>query len=1059
MFALYTSNRTEVLAEQLAAVISETGGQDLFTKAIFLVQSREMERMLSQFLADRFGVWGNSKYLLPMQFIEYVCQLLELDLDSGAFDRSILTWRLELLLRDLGDRVLLPLRAYLSGPHTDLKRYQFAKQLAHLFDQYQIMRPELIRAWDAGHRVTLNSSEEWQLCLWKKLREGSSITHRGELIGSLITHLEERQHSVPAQLQRLFVFGLHTLPPQFLKILTGLATSAAVHFFLLAPCSAYWGDMESRRLKIARESDDGMWPDSNSFHPLLVGLGRQGADFQDMLLEQVEEMIEGPDLFVNHDEKTVMPVLHRLQNGLLNGNVVESDSAASCPEDDDSVVVVSCHSRMRETAVLKDHILKWLTDNPDLGLHDIVVMAPDIQLYADLIPALFKDLPHDISDCRKRRDNRYVEIFLQFLELFRGRFTSTEIFSLLDQPEVGGTFAIGPADLETIKSWLRDVGIRWGLSGEQRYQDGLAQFEAGTWDFGLERMLFGLATGSKDPVGSLIPHGEIEGGDAELLGRFCEFIEVIELSRRDVSKIQNLRSWSSVLHDMARLLFGPTDTADYLALEEMLAGLADPAATYHDKALEFEVIRTWFEFEADAATSVDFLRGRLTFCSMLPMRSIPFKVICLLGLNDREFPKQDRFLPFNLLTEHYEKGDRSQRADDRYQFLEAIMAARSRLYISYLGQSIRTNAKIPPSPVVTELLEAIAQQGGSIKVCHHPLQPFDGSYFSSESELFSHHRYYCTTAKSFLTSTAEVAGPWFQDTIDPPIDIHLRFADLLDFAANPQRYFVRRILQMTLRTEVELLEDSEPFALDPLERYLVSQELVEVLLDDRDTDIFLEELQQRQLWPLGFPGRQQFQEFCGELEDFAVRVAEENLGMRLENLEFDTEVGSDRLSGIIDSRFEKGQLIYRYGNLRGRDLLRGWLHHLALGKAGVRNGPTKIVLKNATISIASDSGASHNLEEIIELFRAGCRQPSKFFAEAAFVYCQQLIANRSRGRTDPLAKAIKALDHQIDNGYVEELSILFAEPRAIELLDKQFEEICHDFLLPVVEQVEIDTNV
>jgi len=144
MFVLHTSNRTELLAEQLAAVISHTGGQDLFTKSIFLVQSREMERMLSQFLADRYGVWGNSKYLLPMQFIEHLCQLLGLDLDSGAFERSILIWRLELLLRNLDDRAMLPLRAYLSGPHNDLKRYQFARQLAHLFDQYQIMRPELI---------------------------------------------------------------------------------------------------------------------------------------------------------------------------------------------------------------------------------------------------------------------------------------------------------------------------------------------------------------------------------------------------------------------------------------------------------------------------------------------------------------------------------------------------------------------------------------------------------------------------------------------------------------------------------------------------------------------------------------------------------------------------------------------------------------------------------------------------------------------------------------------------------------------------------------------------
>jgi exodeoxyribonuclease V gamma subunit len=1059
MFVLHTSNRTELLAEQLAAVISHTGGQDLFTKSIFLVQSREMERMLSQFLADRFGVWGNSKYLLPMQFIEHLCQLLGLDLDSGAFERSILIWRLELLLRNLDDRAMLPLRAYLSGPHNDLKRYQFARQLAHLFDQYQIMRPELIRAWDAGKRFSSNSTEEWQLYLWKRLREGASTNHRGEVISSLIDYLEGHQCSEEPQLQRLFVFGLHTLPPQFLRVLAGLTTIASVHFFLLAPCALYWGDMESPRVTIAREADQGSWFTSSSLHPLLVGLGRQGADFQELLLEQVEELIEGPDLFVNHDEVPGMPILHRLQNDLLRGYADEEGGPAPGFEDDDSVVIVSCHSRLREASVLRDHILRWLTDDPTLGLHDIVVMAPDIGNYADLIPALFKDVAHDISDCRKRRDNRYVEIFLQFLELFRGRFTGTEIVSLLDQPEVGATFAIGPTDLETIKHWLREVGIRWGLSAEQRRQDGLVQFHAGTWYSGLERMLLGLATGSNDPVGSVIPYGELEGGDAELLGRFCEFIEMIESSRRKATEAKNLADWSASLHDMAGLLFGAADSADHLVLQEMLAGLADPAAGYHDKLLEFEVIHQWFEYEAEATTSVNFLRGRLTFCSMLPMRSIPFRVICLLGLSDGDFPQQDRFLPFNLLSEHYKKGDRSQRADDRYQFLEAILAARSRLYISYLGQSIRTNARIPPSPVVAELIEAIEQGGGSVRVAHHPLQPFDGSYFSSESELFSHHTYYCSTAESLRLSLVEAAGPWFQEQIEPSIDNHLRLSDLMEFAAHPQRYFVRRILQMRLPTEVELLEDNEPFALEALDRYLVSQELVEALLNDHDAETYLEELQQKQRWPLGYPGRYQFQQFRAELDDFVARVKEVNLGIALENLELDADVGSDRISGVIDNRFERGQLAYRCGNLNGRDLLRGWLLHLALGAAGGRHGPTKIVLKNATLTIAPDCGTVAELGRVIDLYRRGCRQPSRFFTDAAFAYCTQLIANRSRGRADPLGKAVKTLDHQIDRGYAEELSILFTEPCGSDLLDHEFVELCHGFLLPVLEQVEIDTNV
>ncbi|MGI9569490.1 MAG: exodeoxyribonuclease V subunit gamma, partial [Desulfobulbia bacterium] len=640
-----------------------------------------------------------------MQFIEHLSKTLEVDLESSAYDRSVLAWRLELLLRDSQDPSLRPLKAYLSGDQSDLKRYQFARQIANLFDQYQIMRPDLINSWDAGRRLTSNSSEGWQLHLWQKLREQHSGSHRGEVIGALIDHLQKSQQDIPPELKRIFVFGLHTLPPLFLTILKALSEAADIHFFLLAPCALYWGDMVTRRDLIARGTDEKSLLGSETFHPLLAGLGRQGADFQDLLLEYIEEMIDGPDLFTSHDEGANPPVLHLLQNDLLYGRWEKSEESGMQTTRDDSLVIVSCHSRMREISVLKDYILKWLTDDPTLRLHDIVVMAPDIQLYSDLIPALFKDVAHDISDCRKRRENRYVEIFSQFLDLFSGRFTGPEIINILDQPEVRTSFSLSTADLETITIWLKDVGIRWGLSAQQRLQDELPGFEAGTWLNGLERMLLGFAAGSKAPIGSLIPYIDIDGGDGELLGSLCSFIELIEQCHRRSNRPRTLLDWSTLLHEASSRLFGTLDSADFLTLQQILAGLAEQAGGCHEEQLSFKVVHRWFEYEAETISSIDFLRGRLTFCSMLPMRSIPFKVICLLGLNDGEFPKQDRFLPFNLLAQRYEKGDRSQRADDRYQFLEAILAARQRFYLSYIGQSIRTNEPIPPSPVVSELLE------------------------------------------------------------------------------------------------------------------------------------------------------------------------------------------------------------------------------------------------------------------------------------------------------------------------------------------------------------------
>ncbi len=1057
MFYLYNSNRTERLARQLAAVIRASDSHNPLGQTAFLVQNREIKRLLSQYLADRFGVWGNSTYFLPLRFIAHVCEELDIAYDSAPFDRTVMAWRLERLLRDLSDPALAQIRSYLSGDHSDIKRYQLARQIADLFDQYQIMRPAMIDSWDRDRSVTSNPAEQWQRHLWKRLRQEDSGPNRAEVIDSLIRHLEDRREELPDGLQTLFVFGLHTLPPLFLFILESLARKSDIHFFLLTPCSEYWGDMETARQRLSRDRQIDLAADLATYHPLLAGLGRQGADFQDLLLSRVEEIHDGPELFVVNREQNKNQVLHRLQDDLLAARYEPAAAPASILAEDDSLVVVSCHSRMRETSVLRDYIIDWLNDDPRLGLHEIVVMAPDIQAYRDYIAAAFSDMAFDISDCRRRRDNRHVEIFSRFLKLFSGRYEAAELLGLLDQPEVRRTFSIAVSDLEQISRWVRDAGIRWGLSDEQRRDDGYGEFEAGTWCNGLERLMLGLASGSKECIDDRIPYVDIEGGEADLLGNLCLFIELVEQSRISIGQPRSLEQWSTLLHAMISGLFGDDDSADILQLQEICSSLAAPCAQYHEEPLSFEVIRQWFEHEADAVSSAGFLRGRLTFCSMLPMRSIPFKIICLLGLNDKEFPRQDRVIPFDLLTAAYEKGDRSKRADDRYQFLEAVLAARQRLYISYVGQSIRSNEPIPPSPVIAELLEVVEYCYGPVEVVEQPLQPFNEAYFTDGFRFFSHSDYYCRTARSLRHKPQPDRGPWLSETLAQPGVKSLALHDLERFIANPQRYFVQNVLEIKLQTKDDLLPGDEPFGLEGLEKYLLNQIITEHLIAGHNPDTLFVELQQEQRWPLGFPGRHLFDAAAAEIGAFIHRLRAFEPEPCLEDLDIELTVGSVRVDGVIEHCGRNGLLLYRYSPMKGRDLLRGWLLHLVAGTAGVRRGATRIVAQDEMITIDAAAGAEEDLQLLIDLFLQGCVRPSPLYVEPAFCYGLQVLKNRGRGKKDPLTAAIEQCNRSIERGYSAELSTLYREPEAGVLLDEQFKRAADQIMVPLLERAEIES--
>ncbi|MEJ2056261.1 MAG: exodeoxyribonuclease V subunit gamma [Desulfofustis sp.] len=1055
MFYLYNSNRTERLAEQLAAVVSATKSQNPFEQTAFLVQNREIKRLLNQYLADRFGVWGNSTYLLPLSFIAHVCETLEIPYDSASFDRSVMVWRLERLLRDLSDPAMTPIRSYLSGDHPDIKRYQLARQIADLFDQYQIMRPAMIDSWDRDRTVTDKRAEQWQQHLWKRLRQEGDGRNRAEVIGTLIRHLEGRQEELPGGLKKLFVFGLHTLPPLFLSILDNLARLSDIHFFLLTPCAEYWGDMESARQRLSRDKEIDLAADLTAYHPLLAGLGRQGADFQELLLSRVEEIYDGPQLFVVNAEQNRDNLLHRLQDDLLTARYEAAVTPPSIAPGDDSIVVVSCHSRMRETAVLKDYIITWLNDDPRLGLHDIVVMAPDIQEYRDFIAAAFSDMTFDISDCRKRRDNRHVEIFSRFLKLFTGRYEAADLLGLLDQPEVRRTFSISTPELEQITQWVRDAGIRWGLSEEQRGDDGYGGFEAGTWLNGLERLMLGLASGSKACIDNRVPYVDIEAGEADLLGNLCLFIELIEQSRSRIRHPRSLTQWSMLFDDMISGLFGDDDTAEILQLQEICSSLAGLYARYHEEPLSFDAVRQWFEHEADGVSSAGFLRGRLSFCSMLPMRSIPFKIICLLGLNDKEFPRQDRIIPFDLLSGTYEKGDRSRRADDRYQFLEAVLAARQRLYISYIGQSIRSNEPIPPSPVIAELLEVAKHCYGPVEVVDQPLQPFNEAYFTDASGLFSHSEYYCRTARSLRTNPQPDRGPWLDKALPRPGVTNLDLHDLERFIGNPQRYFVQNMLEIKLQTKDERRPGDEPFGLEGLEKYLLNQIIMEHLIAGHHPDTLFLELQQEQLWPLGFPGRNQFDTVADEIGAFILRIHELEPALSLESIDIELALGSLRVVGVIEHYGRSGLLFYRYSPMKGRDLLRGWLLHLLAGAAGVRRGATRIVAQDEIITIGAAVGTEEDLQRLIELYLRGCEYPSPCYVEPAYAYGRQVLKNRGRGKKDPLTAAIERCSRSIERGYSPELNTLYREPEAAALLDAQFQQAAEQIMVPILEQAEI----
>jgi exonuclease V gamma subunit len=1148
MFILHSSNKTENLVAHLTAVIENSPLASPFAKEVFLIQSQGMERWLSQQLASQFGVWGNYEYLFPGKFFSSLAQKIDSRLSDAAFERNLMLWRIEALLRKLDGTTFLPLTQYLSGENIDLKRYQLAQQLAQIFDQYQMMRPDMLAAWQKGQLLYQTTAETWQQALWLQITEQTGHKHRGSLWLDVIAKLNAAEEGAFSEQlpERISVFGLNTMPPLFLSYLQGLSKHCQLHLFLLNPAQDFWADLASKKQRMNDENFSG--------HPLLSTLGQQGREFQEMLLEQAQFDFE-PESFEPGEATTN---LQRLQNGILNNRLDEQSLQA-----DNSISIHACHSRMREVEVLKNQLLQTLESDPTLELRDIVVMAPDIQMYEPFISAVFDDIQHAIADRSLRLSNNALDAFIRFLNLSQSRFGWQTVLDLLEQPVVYPGFGLSEVDLELIKHWVQDTHVRWGKSAQHKQELGLPELSENTWQAALDRLLMGYAVGSdQDFVLGVLPYKDIEGSPALALGGLCDFMQLLFKAGKDLKQAKSLKNWSAQLYYYADQLLSAAEPAERQQLNELLAELSDELPSVHNDAVDLQVIVAWLEgMVAERKSSNGFLRGQLTFCSMLPMRSIPFKVIALLGMNDGEFPKIDRHPTFDLLALNFRKGDRSHRADDRYQFLEILLSARQQLVMTYIGQSISHNDAIPPSVVISELLEFLQcggnqaanlvsakpspegegwvttarmqeveqrreqlprgnenkqedlfdpphpsllpqgegarssksttfkQQIDSIDlITRHPLQPFSRRYFDGTPNLFSFSEADCETAKALAArdnaSSSATVNLWWQkelaqDTDDAKVTEVIELGELFSFFQHPQRYFLRR--QMDLRfSGIEAdTEEREPFSIAMLDGYAIYHEWIHEALNSKPVSV--KKLQAQGRWLAGVPGELEFERQQKTINQFVELIKAKNLGTLLDDLPIDITINSCRLVGKLSNLYQNGSLLYRYANLKGKDFICALLHHAVINQvqkqaalstlgnyspigimplasdttpkeaiAGLQS--TFLLSADEDLGLLPEHYQPEHLTTLIDIYRLGREQPDAFFVEPAFAYIKQAhkLAASSRASKSALDAAIEQLTKAIEQPYEPELRRLYGNVANLGVvLGDSFEQHCQTLLQPI----------
>jgi len=1032
---LHRAARTDLLADGLGALLADPL-PDPFAEELVLVPARGVERWLSQRLSLSLGrradhgdgVCAGVTFRSPGSLIADITGTA----DADPWSPDAMAWPLlEVIDASLDEPWCRTLAKHLG--HFDIdeeaelrrgRRYAVARRLAGLFASYARQRPQLLIAWLDGNPGDLDADLAWQPQLWRLLiaarpLDAPHVRHR-----NAVARLREAPTELPA---RLSLFGHTRLPVTDIELLDALATHHDLHLWLPHPSDELWRALAGSRGPVPRADDTS---GRRVGHPLLQTLGRDLRELQAVLpAEPATDEYLGSAQGVSAERETL---LGWLQSDIAADAVRPHNRALAAG--DRSVQVHACHGTGRQIDVLREVLLGLLEDDPTLEPRDIVVMCPDIETCAPMIVADFGlgELPganHPAHQLRVRladraltQTNPLLGVAGELLGIAGSRTTATQVLNLAQAAPVRARFGFTDDDLDVITAWVGESGIRWSFDTEHRTPYGLDHIVSNTWRFGLDRILTGVAMSddSQAWLATALPLDDVGSNRVELAGRLAEYVDRLQSAVDSLDGIRPLTEWIEALTDGVAALTR-VDAGDAWQpgqLRREFAKILAEAGFRGNAALRLSDVRALLaEHLAGRPTRANFRTGTLTVCTMVPMRSVPHRVVCLVGLDDGVFPRPALPDGDDALARRPLTGERDIRSEDRQLLLDAICAATETLVITYTGADEHTGHPRPPSVPLAELLDALDQTTPAPVrdrvLIEHPLQPFDIRNVTPGGLVPGQPFTFDPTALVAARAAAGDRHPrpdFVTDPLPDPAPDDVALADLLAFFRDPVKGFFRA-LDYTLPWEVDEIKDEMPVEIDNLEEWSAGDRMLRDMLRGMDPGKAAETEWRRGTLPPGQLGWRKAKQIRAQAAGLAAEALRHQSGGPPEAYDIDVALGDSpkgrRLTGTVTPVFGTRTVSVTYSKLGGKHLLEAWIPLLALKARNPRRDFTALCIGRAKRSdrierrlLGPPADSRETLRELVRLYDAGRREPLPLPVRTSFAWAD---ARNSDG--DPLRVA------------------------------------------------------
>ena len=664
-----------------------------------------------------------------------------------------------------------------------------ARAMADRFDRYHVRRPAMIRLWEQGKPAVsptahnpnakqLNVTDMWQFELWsavrKRIGQPSPAARKPELSAK-----------TPKQ---ILVVGFQSLSPGQIDALLQLKEHVEIRVVLVHPSPAISKKWAVSAVAVAASSTAsatagagasasatiGLIPERNpspvmptDIDPLVNSWLMGSQELETLLASQGVKSTH-----LQHAEVTAKTLLGRMQHTVsqqLQAGKTDLDIS------DRSLMIHRCHNLGRQIEVLHDALLHAFSDLKDLQPHEVVVICPDIATAAPYLEATFArsmqvgdgggesdnkrtiKLPLVVADRGIRQINEASALLASVIDLVQSRCSIDGVLSVATSPLVRDHLGVSAEGVDHWYRYVENANVRWGLTVEHRKLNGLnaPELNAHTWRSGLEQMLLGALVADGTQTFDSLAVDALDDVDLSDIDEISALIQVFDAILQLVdlaTQRHTVTQWCDAVETTIVSLCG--ETCDDLATPlKQLSSLRASAAgnlvevDYSDFAAQLN------NMLSDIPGRQPLRTGAITATSMIPLRGVPFRVVCVVGF-DEESLSSSEGEGDDLIERQRMVGDSDARLDVRRSLLDATLAAQDRLIITCTGQSIKNNQRLPLATPLAEFVDFARRLGVGQQATHKHL-----------SAIEIEHPRHTTSVRNFFKDAVQPGVIWSHDQV------------------------------------------------------------------------------------------------------------------------------------------------------------------------------------------------------------------------------------------------------------------------------------------------------